>query len=124
MSANTNPLPRPRLLSPSPTVPPLVPLDERQRRLISLLLAGHTDSSAAHRLGISARTVTNILRSLMDRLGVDNRFQLGVALGIRMRPAPSPARRPVGPGLLLERVHDGSPPAQRVPDRRPARPYD
>ncbi|MFJ6749161.1 MULTISPECIES: helix-turn-helix transcriptional regulator [unclassified Streptomyces] len=68
------------------------PLDERQRRLISLLVAGHTDASAAHRLGVSTRTVTNILRLLMDRLGVDNRFQLGVAIGCRMRPraAPSP----------------------------------
>ena len=30
---------------------------------------------------ISARSVTNALRALMDRLGVDNRFQLGLALG-------------------------------------------
>ncbi|NJQ01860.1 helix-turn-helix transcriptional regulator [Streptomyces sp. PLAI1-29] len=62
-----------------------MPLDERQRKLVALLLAGHTDASAAGRLGVSPRTVTNILRSLMDRLGVDNRFQLGVALGSRMR---------------------------------------
>ncbi|MFJ5840478.1 helix-turn-helix transcriptional regulator [Streptomyces shenzhenensis] len=62
-----------------------IPLDERQRKLITLLLAGHTDVSAASRLGVSPRTVSNILRSLMDRLGVDNRFQLGVALGRRMR---------------------------------------
>jgi DNA-binding NarL/FixJ family response regulator len=61
-------------------------LDERQRRLLALLLAGHTDTSAASRLGVSPRTVTNILRLLMDRLGVHNRFQLGVALGSRMRP--------------------------------------
>jgi hypothetical protein len=32
-------------------------------------------------LRISARSVTNTLRALMDRLGVDNRFQLGLALG-------------------------------------------
>ncbi|MEU6608668.1 helix-turn-helix transcriptional regulator [Streptomyces shenzhenensis] len=62
-----------------------MPLDERQSKLITLLLAGHTDASAASRLGVSPRTVSNILRSLMDRLGVDNRFQLGVALGSRMR---------------------------------------
>ncbi|GHC72800.1 helix-turn-helix domain-containing protein [Streptomyces flavofungini] len=59
-------------------------LDERQLRLISLLLAGHTDVSAAHRLGVSPRTVTNMLRSLMNRLGVDNRFQLGAALGTHL----------------------------------------
>ncbi|MGW7416022.1 helix-turn-helix domain-containing protein [Streptomyces sp. NPDC054863] len=92
-------LPRPGdAAGPAPL--PQLPLDERQRKLISLLLAGHTDSSAAHRLGVSPRTVTNILRSLMDRLGVENRFQLGVALGSRMRPVnvrpghPVPRRRP------------------------------
>ncbi|MFJ3446401.1 helix-turn-helix transcriptional regulator [Streptomyces sp. NPDC086081] len=78
-----------------------MPLDERQRKLVALLLAGHTDASAAGRLGISPRTVTNILRALMDRWGVDNRFQLGVALGSRMR-APDrpihPPRRGPGPG--------------------------
>jgi DNA-binding CsgD family transcriptional regulator len=73
-------------------------LDERQRKLISLLLAGHTDSSAATRLEISPRTVTNILRSLMDRLGVENRFQLGVALGARMQLPERPHRpRPAAP---------------------------
>lgn len=56
-------------------------LSPREHRLISLLWAGHTDASAAHRMGISPRTVTNILRSLMDRTGVNNRFQLGVVLG-------------------------------------------
>ncbi|MFJ9541231.1 helix-turn-helix transcriptional regulator [Streptomyces sp. NPDC101225] len=71
-----------------------MPLDERQRRLVALLLAGHTDASAAGRLGVSPRTVTNILRSLMDRLGVDNRFQLGVALGSRMRVPDRPNHPP------------------------------
>ncbi|GAA3117380.1 hypothetical protein GCM10010521_01360 [Streptomyces rameus] len=81
----------------------VMPLDERQRRLVALLLAGHTDASAAGRLGVSPRTVTNILRSLMDRLGVDNRFQLGVALGSRMRTPertnhpPRPVARPGEP---------------------------
>ncbi|MFJ9426153.1 helix-turn-helix transcriptional regulator [Streptomyces sp. NPDC101249] len=75
-----------------------VPLDERQRKLITLLLAGHTDVSAANRLGVSPRTVTNILRSLMDRLGVENRFQLGVALGSRMRLPERPHRPRQLPG--------------------------
>ncbi|QZZ27559.1 helix-turn-helix domain-containing protein [Streptomyces sp. ST1015] len=81
--------------------PAVLDLDDRQRKLISLLYAGHTDTSAAHRLGVSPRTVTNILRALMDRLGVDNRFQLGMVLGSRLRVpdragAPSP-RPPTGP---------------------------
>ncbi|WP_416971897.1 helix-turn-helix domain-containing protein [Streptomyces sp. 4F14] len=66
-------------------------LDDRQRKLIALLYAGHTDTSAAHRLGVSPRTVTNILRALMDRLGVDNRFQLGMVLGSRLRVPERPA---------------------------------
>jgi DNA-binding CsgD family transcriptional regulator len=56
-------------------------LSERERELIALLAQGHTDVSAAAHMRISARSVTNILRALMDRLGVDNRFQLGLALG-------------------------------------------
>ena len=87
MNASPNPRSPVRPGDPTEAVPfPCLSLDERRRRLLSLLLAGHTDSSAASRLGVSPRTVTNILRPLMDRLGVHNRFQLGVALGSRMRP--------------------------------------
>ncbi|GGK16348.1 hypothetical protein GCM10010124_06170 [Pilimelia terevasa] len=76
--------------------PPDRRLDARERALIRLLLDGHTDASAARRLCVSARTVTNILRSLMDRLGVNNRFQLGVAVGLRMPPKPvAPQPSPV-----------------------------
>jgi DNA-binding CsgD family transcriptional regulator len=60
---------------------PKIMLSGRERELVSLLAEGHTDVSAAERLNISARSVTNILRHLMDRLGVQNRFQLGLALG-------------------------------------------
>src|SRR5204863_239377 len=60
---------------------PDIVLDDRERKLIRLLADGHTDVSAAEILHISARSVTNIMRNVMDRLGVDNRFQLGLALG-------------------------------------------
>ncbi|MEV4642824.1 helix-turn-helix transcriptional regulator [Actinoplanes sp. NPDC049548] len=63
-----------------PTVAPIV-LSDRERALITLLAAGHTDHTAAERMRISARSITGIMRSLMDRLGVENRFQLGLALG-------------------------------------------
>jgi DNA-binding CsgD family transcriptional regulator len=53
----------------------------RERALISLLTAGHSDAGAARGGGVCPRTVSSILRSLMDRLGVGNRFQLGVAVG-------------------------------------------
>ncbi|GAA3343233.1 hypothetical protein GCM10020358_81110 [Amorphoplanes nipponensis] len=61
-------------------VNPIV-LSARERTLVDLLALGHTDVTAAAHLRISARSVTNTLRRLMDRLGVDNRFQLGLALG-------------------------------------------
>lgn len=56
-------------------------LSARERALVALLAEGHTDMTAARELGISVRSVSNILRHLMDRLHVDNRFQLGIALG-------------------------------------------
>jgi DNA-binding CsgD family transcriptional regulator len=48
---------------------------------VSLLAAGHTDATTAALLGISARTIAYTLRALMDRYGVQNRFQLGLVLG-------------------------------------------
>ncbi|MGI5239076.1 LuxR C-terminal-related transcriptional regulator [Dactylosporangium sp. CA-139066] len=76
-----------------PASGPALALDGRESALLSLLLAGHTDASAARRLQISPRTVTNILRALMDRAGVNNRFQLGVVLGRSVSlPSGSPAR--------------------------------
>jgi DNA-binding CsgD family transcriptional regulator len=60
---------------------PDIVLSEREQDLINLLAAGHTDVSAAAELRVSARSVSNIMRGLMDRLGVENRFQLGLALG-------------------------------------------
>ena len=85
-------------MRPCPTSPngvpvlPKITLSDRERELVALLAQGHTDVSAAEQLGISARSVTNILRSLMDRLGVDNRFQLGLALGVlRKANVPGPS---------------------------------
>jgi DNA-binding CsgD family transcriptional regulator len=69
------------------------PLRPRERALIALLASGHTEIDAARELRISRRTVTNVLRGLMDRLGVDNRFQLGLVLGERYGIRPSQVRR-------------------------------
>ena len=68
-------------------------LSAREQTLVDLLALGHTDVTAASHLRISARSVTNTLRRLMDRLGVDNRFQLGLALGA-MRAARPPMLTP------------------------------
>jgi DNA-binding CsgD family transcriptional regulator len=58
-----------------------VTLTVRERALVELLAAGHTDHAAAARMRVSPRTVSYTLRALSDRLGVENRFQLGLALG-------------------------------------------
>jgi DNA-binding CsgD family transcriptional regulator len=60
---------------------PSVLLTDRERALVEQLAAGHTDAVVGRRLSISARTIGYTLRGLMDRLGVENRFQLGLALG-------------------------------------------
>ncbi len=70
-------------------VVPIV-LSDRERALVALLAQAHTDVTAAAALQISARSVTNVLRALMDRVGVENRFQLGLALG-SLRVAAPPA---------------------------------
>lgn len=77
----------------SAPVPPIL-LSDREQALISLLALGHTDLSAAAELRISSRSVTNVLRRVMDRLGVENRFQLGLALGA-LRVAELPSLEPI-----------------------------
>ncbi|WP_234358945.1 MULTISPECIES: helix-turn-helix transcriptional regulator [unclassified Plantactinospora] len=74
---------------------PEVVLTPREKALVALLAEGHTDSSAAKELGMSTRSVTYALRSLMDRLGVENRFQLGLALGAMQAASPPRNRPPV-----------------------------
>jgi DNA-binding CsgD family transcriptional regulator len=61
-------------------VPPIM-LTERERAILALLAEGLTDAAAAERLKISRRTIAYTLRTLMDRVGVENRFQLGLTLG-------------------------------------------
>lgn len=49
-----------------------------RRFLLQQLMAGATDETIARKLGISLRTVRRRVASMMDDLGVDTRFQLGV----------------------------------------------
>jgi DNA-binding CsgD family transcriptional regulator len=58
-----------------------IDLTSRESALVALLAHGHTDQTAAEQLGISPRTVAYAMRALMDRLGVENRFQLALVLG-------------------------------------------
>ena len=74
-------------------------LSPRERILVALLAEGYTDEEAAVVLSVSRRTVVYTLRSLMDRLGVENRFQLALVLGATSStPLPDgyPAAHPVG----------------------------
>jgi DNA-binding CsgD family transcriptional regulator/DNA-binding transcriptional ArsR family regulator len=96
---------------PSPTAPPS-PLRPRERALIAALAAGHTEARAARELGVSRRTVSNILRDLMDRLGVANRFQLGLTLGARYGVRPATTRSAPEPTALptaVSRQHGARP---------------
>ena len=76
-------------------VPPIT-LTPREQALVALLSAGHTDVSAANELKLSVRTVAYTMRELMDRLGVENRFQLALLLGAAGA-APIPALRTAAP---------------------------
>ncbi|HYN92334.1 MAG TPA: LuxR C-terminal-related transcriptional regulator [Pilimelia sp.] len=77
-----------------PEVPPVM-LTLREQAIVALLTAGVSEEAAAAELGLSRRTVVYTLRALMDRLGVDNRFQLALILGAaRAVPLPD-VRQPV-----------------------------
>jgi DNA-binding CsgD family transcriptional regulator len=73
----------------------IVELTAREAAVVELLAAGHTDVSAGRQLGVSTRTISYAVRGLMDRLGVENRFQLGLALGAQGKPAPAPRTRQI-----------------------------
>jgi len=70
-------------------VPP-IELSNREQALVNLLAMGHTDQSAAQELRLSVRTVAYTIRHLMDRLGVENRFQLALLLGAASAAPPPP----------------------------------
>lgn len=52
-------------------------LDDLDRRVLSLLLAGCTDQAIAGQLDLSLRTVQRRVSALMERAGVQTRIQLG-----------------------------------------------
>lgn len=50
----------------------------QEKELLQLLGQGHTDDSAAKRLGISERTCRRMMADLMERLGARSRFEAGL----------------------------------------------
>jgi DNA-binding CsgD family transcriptional regulator len=60
---------------------PPTSLSAREQAIVGLLAAGATDAAVAATLNISVRTIAYTLRDLMERHGVQTRFQLGLVLG-------------------------------------------
>lgn len=55
-----------------------VPLDERDRQILSVLTVGASDQLVARQVGVWVRTVERRVRYLMEHLGAATRFQAGV----------------------------------------------
>ncbi len=55
-------------------------LSEAERRVATLIAAGHTNKSAAKTLGVSVNTVGTQLRSIFAKLGIQSRVQLANSL--------------------------------------------
>ncbi|MEV6974040.1 LuxR C-terminal-related transcriptional regulator [Kitasatospora sp. NPDC093806] len=53
-------------------------LDDRDRRILTLMASGATDDAIARRLGLGRRTVVRRVSALLTHLGASNRFQAGV----------------------------------------------
>ena len=71
-------------------------LTEAERRVATLIAAGHTNKAAAAKLGVSINTVGTHLRAVFTKLGVQSRVQLTNAL--REAPA-APDRDQSGPSI-------------------------
>lgn len=67
---------------PSAAAPPRgqVALTPREQQIALAIADGRTNRDIAARLGITEQTVKNHLTSIFEKVGVDNRLQLGLAL--------------------------------------------
>jgi DNA-binding CsgD family transcriptional regulator len=59
---------------------PMSTLTARDRDVVALVLAGHTNAEIARRLNIQLQTLKNALSGIYDKLGVSTRLQLAVLL--------------------------------------------
>lgn len=53
-------------------------IDEQENRILGLLSSGVSDSAIARQVDLSQRTVERRIKALMDRLGAQSRFQMGL----------------------------------------------
>jgi DNA-binding NarL/FixJ family response regulator len=51
-------------------------LTPREKRVIALVIAGHTDKDIAHEFGVSEQTINHHIASISNKLGVSNRLEL------------------------------------------------
>jgi DNA-binding CsgD family transcriptional regulator len=63
--------------APGPVLPMTI-LTARDRDVIALVLAGHTNAEIARRLNIQLQTLKNTLSAIYDKTGVSSRLQLAV----------------------------------------------
>ena len=75
-------------------------LTARDRDVIALVLAGHTNAEIARRLNLQLQTLKNTLSAIYDKVGVSTRLQLAVLL---LREGGTAGAGAIGP--------DGTPPA-------------
>lgn len=57
--------------------------DEVRQLTVRMLTEGHSDPASAKRVGVSTRTYASYVAALKQEYGVETRFQLGYALGLR-----------------------------------------
>ncbi len=85
------PVPELRLVGGTTTLAdsnPLAGLTDRQREVLSELLAGGSDAQIAGRLGVSAYTVRTHMQNVFLKLGVNTRFEAAaIALQAGLRPS-------------------------------------
>lgn len=95
-------------------VPDAASTSESDRRLLALLSRGYKDEAIARYLGWGVRTVRRRVSALMDTLGADTRFQLGVAAQQRGLLEGEGRQRAAGadPALTRRRPGAGSAPAR------------
>ncbi|EST27272.1 LuxR C-terminal-related transcriptional regulator [Streptomyces roseochromogenus] len=59
------------------------PLSPEERAIVQFLVEGMKDDAIARRLGVSTRTLSRMIASLLERLGVQTRFQAALELSRR-----------------------------------------
>ncbi|MFI6447721.1 LuxR C-terminal-related transcriptional regulator [Kitasatospora sp. NPDC050543] len=64
--------------APTPQEPAQIPLSAQQSGILRLMNAGMKDEAIARELGVSIRTMRRLMYDLMEKLGTENRFQVGV----------------------------------------------